>query len=41
MNVPLYTGGRILAGIDAGAAQAGTARAEEFTAAMDLKLDVT
>ena len=41
MNVPLYTGGRILASIDAGAAQAGAARAEEFTAAMDLKLDVT
>ncbi len=41
MNVPLYTGGRIVAGIDAGAAQAGAARAEEFTAALDLKLDVT
>ena len=41
MNVPLYTGGRILANIDAGAAQAGAARAEEFTAAMELKLDVS
>ena len=38
---PLYTGGRITAGIDAAGAQAGAARAEEFTAAMDLKLEVT
>ena len=41
MNIPLYTGGRITAGIDAAGAQAGAARAEEFTAAMDLKLEVT
>jgi outer membrane protein len=41
MNVPLYTGGRILASIDAGTAQARAAHAEEYTAAMDLKLDVT
>ncbi len=41
MNVPLYTGGRILAGIDAAGAQAGAARAEECTATLDLKLEVT
>ena len=41
MNVPLYTGGRIFAGIDAAGAQARAARAEEFTAALDLKLEVT
>ncbi len=41
MTVPLYTGGRIFAGIDAAGAQAGAARAEEFTAALDLKLEVT
>lgn len=40
MNVPLYSGGRIMAGIDAGASQAGAAHAEEVTALMDLKLDV-
>ena len=40
MNVPLYTGGRIRSGIDAAGAQARTASAEEFTAAMDLKLQV-
>ena len=40
-NVPLYTGGRILAGIDAAGAQAGAARAEAFTAVLDLKLEVT
>jgi outer membrane protein TolC len=39
-NIPLYTGGRVLAGIDAAGAQARGARAEEVTAAMDLKLDV-
>ncbi|MGC8638828.1 MAG: TolC family protein [Isosphaeraceae bacterium] len=40
MTVPLYTGGRILSGIDAAGAQAHAARAEEFTSAMDLKLEV-
>src|SRR4051812_15509826 len=40
MNIPLYTGGRTAAGVDAAGAQAGAARAEEFTAAMDLKLEV-
>ena len=40
MNVPLYTGGRIRSGIDAAGAQARTAGAEEFTAAMDLKLQI-
>ncbi len=40
MNIPLYTGGRILSGIDAASAQASAAHAEEFTAAMDLKLEV-
>jgi outer membrane protein TolC len=40
MSVPLYTGGRILSGIDAAGAQTCAARAEEFTSAMDLKLDV-
>jgi outer membrane protein len=41
MNIPLYTGGRITSGIEAAGAQAGAAHAEEFTAAMDLKLEVT
>src|SRR4051794_26625184 len=41
MNIPLYTGGRTGAGVDAAGAQSGAARAEEFTAAMDLKLEVT
>lgn len=41
MNLPLYTGGRIFAGIDVAEAQAGAARAEEFTTALDLKLEVT
>ena len=40
MNVPLYTGGRIRSGIDAASAQSRSANAEEFTAAMDLKLQV-
>ncbi|MFO0891971.1 MAG: TolC family protein [Isosphaeraceae bacterium] len=39
-NVPLYTGGRTLAGIDAATAQTRAAHAQEVTAAMDLKLDV-
>ena len=41
MTIPIYTGGRVFAGIDAAGAQAGAARAEECTAALDLKLDVT
>ncbi len=40
MNVPLYTGGRILSSIDAAGAQASAARATEYTSAMDLKLEV-
>lgn len=40
-TIPLYTGGKILAGIDAAGAQTRAARAEEVTAAMDLKLDVS
>ncbi|WP_168222297.1 TolC family protein [Aquisphaera giovannonii] len=40
MNIPLYAGGRIASGIDAAGAQATAARAEETTAAQDLKLDV-
>ena len=40
MTVPLYTGGRILSGIDTAGAQASAARAEEYTSAMDLKLEV-
>ncbi len=41
MTIPIYTGGRIFGGIDAAGAQAGAARAEECTAALDLKFEVT
>jgi outer membrane protein TolC len=39
-SLPLYTGGRLLRGIDAASAQLGAQRSEEFRSALDLKLTV-
>jgi outer membrane protein TolC len=39
-TLPLYTGGKLLRGIDAASAQVGAQRSEEFRSALDLKLTV-